>query len=377
MRKIPLINLTSQYTKIKTEIQAAIHSVLESADFILGSEVASFEREFADFCGAQYCCGVSSGTDALFLALKAIGVGRGNLVITVPNTFIATTEAITRAGGKPVFVDVDPNTYLIDPEQLESKVKELRAKGDPLKAVIAVHLYGQPCDMNAINTIAGRYELKVIEDAAQAHGAAYGGRRVGGFGAAACFSFYPSKNLGACGDAGAVTTNDPETARVIARLANHGRDGKYIHLVEGYNCRLDTLQAAVLRVKLRYLEEWTEKRIENAKYYSERLVKQPSISIPSVDEKVRHVFHLYVIRVKNRNELRNHLRKAGISTGIHYFPPLHLQPAYRYLGYKSGDFPVAEDISHEILSLPMDAELTRTQVNYICNVLEAYTRHVH
>ncbi|HBC93998.1 MAG TPA: hypothetical protein DCZ10_14155 [Pelotomaculum sp.] len=174
-----------------------------------------------------------------------------------------------------------------------------------------------------------------------------------------------------------MTTNDPETARVIARLANHGRDGKYIHLVEGYNCRLDTLQAAVLRVKLRYLEEWTEKRIENAKYYSERLMKQPSISIPSVDEKVRHVFHLYVIRVKNRNELRNHLRKAGISTGIHYFPPLHLQPAYRYLGYKSGDFPVAEDLSHEILSLPMDAELTRTQVNYICNVLEAYTRHVH
>ncbi|TYO96443.1 DegT/DnrJ/EryC1/StrS family aminotransferase [Desulfallas thermosapovorans] len=372
MQKIPFMNLPAQYAKIKPEIQQAINGVLDSASFIMGPEVQLFEQEFASFCRARYCVGVSNGTDALILALEAVGVGPGDLVITVPNTFIATTEAITRVGAKPVFVDINPDTLLIDPHRLEDRIKELVGKNLPVKAVIAVHLYGQPCPMDDINEIAGRYGLKVIEDAAQAHGAEFKGQAVGTLADAACFSFYPGKNLGAYGDAGAVVTNNQQVAQRIAMLRNHGRTQKYEHLMEGYNCRLDSIQAAVLRVKLKYLDRWTEQRIVNARHYGEGLAGLSSIKLPAVAQGVKHVYHLYVVRVKQREALQKYLKEAGISTGVHYPIPLHLQPAYRYLGYRPGDFPVAEEASREILSLPMDAEISRDQIDYISQCVKKW-----
>lgn len=372
MQKIPFMNLPAQYAKIKPEIQQAINGVLDSAGFIMGPEVQLFEQEFASFCQANYCVGVSNGTDALILALEALGVGPGDLVITVPNTFIATTEAITRVRAKPVFVDINPDTLLIEPHRLEDRIKELVGKNLPVKAVIAVHLYGQPCPMDDINEIAGRYGLKVIEDAAQAHGAEFKGQRAGTLGDAACFSFYPGKNLGAYGDAGAVVTNNQQVAQRIAMLRNHGRTQKYEHLMEGYNCRLDSIQAAVLRVKLKYLDQWTEKRIVNARHYGEGLAGLSSIKLPAVAQGVKHVYHLYVVRVKQREGLQKYLKEAGISTGVHYPIPLHLQPAYQYLGYRPGDFPVAEEASREILSLPMDAEISQDQIDYISQCVKKW-----
>jgi len=370
MQKIPFMNLPAQYAKIKPEIQKAINGVLDSAGFIMGPEVQLFEQEFASFCQAGYCVGVSNGTDALILALEAVGIGPGDLVVTVPNTFIATTEAITRLGAKPVFVDIDPDTLLIDPKLLEAKIKELKGNNSPVKAVIAVHLYGQPCPMDDINQIADRYGLRVIEDAAQAHGAEFRGQRVGTLADAACFSFYPGKNLGAYGDAGAVVTNNQQVARRIAMLRNHGRTQKYEHLMEGYNCRLDTIQAAILRVKLKYLAQWTEKRIINARHYAESLAGLSSIKLPHVAEGVKHVYHLYVVRVKQREALQNYLKEAGISTGVHYPIPLHLQPTYKYLSYRPGDFPFTEQAGREILSLPMDAETSQYQIDYIGEVIK-------
>ncbi|KJS11986.1 MAG: hypothetical protein VR67_10780 [Peptococcaceae bacterium BRH_c8a] len=370
MLQIPFMNLISQYEKIKPEIFQAINNVLDSANFIMGPEVTLFEQEFAAFCGARHCIGVSNGTDALLLALDALDVGSGDLVLTVPNTFIATTEAITRLGAQPVFVDINPETFVINPDSLELTVQKLRSINAPVKAIIAVHLYGHPCDMEAVKQIAQRYELRVVEDAAQAHGAEYKGKRTGTLGDVACFSFYPGKNLGAYGDAGAVVTNDQQIADKVAMLRNHGRIKKYEHLMEGYNCRLDTLQAAILRVKLNHLDEWTRQRIANANQYSTTLAELPSIVIPLVTPGARHVYHLYVIRVANRPVLIEYLQRAGVSTGIHYPLPLHLQPAYRHLGYREGDFPAVEKASREILSLPLDAEITASQINYVCQTIK-------
>jgi len=372
MRKIPFVDIPAQYAKIKPEIQEAISRVLDSANFIMGPEVQLFEQEFATFCQAKHCVGVGNGTDALTLSLKAVGVGHEDLVLTVPNTFIATTEAISRVGAKPVFIDVNQDTLLLDPNQLEAKIKQLQEKNLPVKAVIAVHLYGQPCPMDEINEIACKYALRVIEDAAQAHGAEYKGRRVGTISDATCFSFYPGKNLGAYGDAGAVVTNNSEVAQAVAMLRDHGRTQKYEHLMEGYNSRLDAIQAAILRVKLKYLAEWTEKRIKNAHHYSESLADQSALQLPFTSDLVKQVYHLYVVRAKQRDALQNHLKEAGIATGVHYPIPLHLQPAYKYLGHQVGDFPVTEQASLEILSLPMDAEISPEQIDYVCQVIKKW-----
>ncbi len=370
--KVPFVNLRAQYEKIRPEIDQAIGAVMESMAFVMGEEVSLFEQEFAAYCQTRYCYGVANGTDALVLALKALGIGPGDHVITVANTFIASAECIDLVGATPVFVDNDPRTYLMDPEKLAAKVAELRGRGVKAKAVIPVHLYGQPCEMDAIIDIARKNGMFVIEDAAQAHGAEYRGKRVGGLGDIACFSFYPGKNLGAYGDAGAITTNDPALAAKVEMLRNHGREKgvKYEHAAIGCNSRLDTLQAAVLRVKLRYLEDWTAARINNARLYSQ-LLKDSGLILPEHPAHVRHVYHLYIVNTGNRDKLQKHLAAAGIGTGVHYPLPLHLQPAYTNLGYVKGDFPHAELACSQVLSLPMDAELSAEQIAYVCDVIAA------
>jgi dTDP-4-amino-4,6-dideoxygalactose transaminase len=361
--KIPLVDLKAQYATIRREIDEAVQRVLDETDFIGGSAVGEFEKAFAEYCGTHSVIGVSNGTDALQIALQACGVGHGDEVITAVNTFIATSEAISAAGAKPVFVDNDPLTYTIDPGTIEKKISPRT------KAIIPVHLYGQPAAMQAINEIATRRNLIVIEDAAQAHGARYRGTIVGNLGRVACFSFYPGKNLGAYGDAGAVATNDEILSNRIRMLANHGRLKKYEHEMEGYNSRLDTLQAAILRVKLRHLDEWTHERQRHAAAYTERLSAEKNIVTPTVSPESTHVFHLYVVRVPNRDRVQQTLKAAGIATGIHYPIPLHLQPAYKYLGLPQGSFPVAERYAGEILSLPLYPELTAEQRTYVCDTL--------
>jgi len=358
---IPFVDLKAQYDSIKDEIDKAMQKVLSNTSFIMGEELKKFELEFAQFCNAKYAIGVANGSDALILALLACGIGEGDEVITVPHTFIATTEAISNVGGKVVFVDIDPKTYTIDVLKIEEKITE------KTKAIIPVHLYGQPADMDPIIRLAKKYNLKIIEDAAQAHGAEYKSEKVGSIGDVGCFSFYPSKNLGAYGDAGMAVTNNEGIAEKIKLLRNHGRiTKKYEHDVEGYSSRLDNLQAAILRVKLKHLNEWNENRRENAQKYNELLNNIAGIITPYEAEYAKHVYHLYVIRVvKERDKLREELESKNIATGIHYPIPLHLQPAYIYLGYKERDFPVTEKASQEILSLPMFAELTNGQIEEI------------
>ena len=355
---IPFVDLKAQYDSIKDEIDNAIQNVINNTSFIMGEELKKFELEFARFCDVKYAIGVANGSDALILALKACGIGKGDEVITVPHTFISTAEAISNVGGKVVFVDIDPKTYTIDVSKMEEKINE------KTKAIIPVHLYGQPADMDPIMRLAKEYNLKVIEDAAQAHGAEYKGEKVGSIGDVACFSFYPGKNLGAYGDAGIVVTDNEEIAEKVKLLRNHGRiTKKYEHEIEGYSSRLDNLQAAILRVKLRHLNKWNESRRENAKKYNELLSNINGIIIPYEADYAKHVYHLYVIRAdKGRDKLREELKLKGIAIGIHYPIPLHLQPAYNYLRYKRGDFPVTEKDSQEILSLPMFAELTDEQI---------------
>ena len=359
---IPLVDLKAQYKVIKPEIETALRRVIESTAFILGPEVAAFEEEFAAFCEARHAVGISSGTDALHLALRACGVKPGDEVITTPFTFIATTEAISMCGARPVFVDIDGRTYNIDPTQIEAHITPRT------KAILPVHLYGQPADMDPILEIARRYHLRVIEDAAQAHGARYKGKRVGTLADVACFSFYPGKNLGAYGDAGAIVTNDDGIAEQVQLLRNHGRREKYEHLMEGFGNRLDALQAAILRAKLPYLEEWNKRRQECAAQYT-RLLADQEIVTPFVPEWAEPVWHLYVVRVKDRERVRAELRQAGIASGIHYPLALHVQPAYEYSGYHRGDFPYAEAATAEVLSLPMYPELTEAQINYIVDAL--------
>ena len=360
--QIPLVDLKAQYGTIRKEIDAAIQRVLDSTAFIMGPDVAAFEKDFAAFCRADYAIGVASGTDALHLTLRACGVGAGDEVITTPFTFIATAEAISMCGAKPVFADIDPLTYNIDPERVE------RAITPRTKALLPVHLYGQPADIDPLLSIARKHSLRVIEDAAQAHGAEYKGRRVGTLAAAACFSFYPGKNLGAYGDAGAVVTNDAAIANSVRLLRDHGRRDKYEHLVPGFGSRLDTMQAAVLHAKLRHLERWNVRRKQIAARY-DRLLGETGVAVPFRPGWAEPVYHLYVVRVQERASKQEKLRSAGIATGVHYPIPLHLQPAYRDLGYRAGDFPNAEKAAAEVMSLPIYPELADADIDRIAGAL--------
>ena len=362
--KIPLVDLKKQYVGIKKEIDDAIASVIADTAFIGGKYVASFEEAFAAFCSTKHCIGVGNGTDAIYIALRALGITRGDEVITVANSFIATSEAIGMTGAKVMFVDCDPQSYNMDVEKLRKAIT------GRTKAIVPVHLYGLPSNMPEIKAIADRFGLFVVEDAAQAHGAEIHGRRVGSFGHAACFSFFPGKNLGAYGDAGAIVTSDEGLARQCRMIANHGRIQKYDHAFEGVNSRLDALHAAILSVKLKHLEAWTERRREIASWYRRLLDSRHCLS-PAELEGFRHVYHLYVVRVKNRDSVQAGLSERGIATGIHYPHPLPHLAAYSHLGHQPGDFPVAEEFSREILSLPLYPELTQTEVEYVCSHLEA------
>jgi dTDP-4-amino-4,6-dideoxygalactose transaminase len=346
-------------------MDAAIQSVLDRTAFILGREVDEFDSAFAGYVGVAHAVGVCSGTDAIEMALVACGIGLGDEVVTTANTYIATCEAISRAGASIRWVDADARTYNMDPAQLE------RAITPKTRAIMPVHLYGQPADMTPIMDVARAHGLKVIEDCAQAHGATYHGRQVGTFGEAACYSFYPGKNLGAYGDAGAVVTNDEKVADMVRLLRNHGQREKYIHLIEGQCHRLDNIQAAVLNVKLPHLDRWNADRRRVASWYGELLLNQSRIVAPCVPPGIEPVFHLYVVQVPNRDAVQAALRRAGVEAGIHYPIPLHEQPAYAHFGHRPEDFPVAHRLGPAILSLPMFPEMTRSQVEYVVDALKS------
>lgn len=366
---VPFVDLGAQYDSIESEIRTAIDGVLRRGDFILGEGVHRFEAEFAVYCDAAYGIGVDSGTSALELAVRAFGIGSGDEVITAANTFIATALSITHTGATPVLVDVDPVNYTIDPGLIEAAIT------DRTRAIIPVHLYGHPAEMDQIMEIARAHDLVVIEDASQAHGARHRGRRVGSLGDAAAFSLYPAKNLGAYGDAGIVVTDDPEIAEMIMLLRNHGSREKYRHDLPGFNRRLDTLQAEVLSVKLRYLSEWTAARQDHARCYDELLgAVDGDLVLPKVDSWADSVFHLYVIQVAERDRLRAELAERHISTVVHYPIPLHLQPAYRTLGHLPGDFPVTEAAAERIVSLPMFAELSEPDLELVADAVHKFVR---
>jgi len=365
---IPFVDLKAQYATIKDEVAVAIQGILDSCQFTLGSEVFDFEKEFAAYCGADDAVGVNSGTSALHLALLAAGVGPGDEVITAPFTFVATAAAIHYAGATPVYVDIDPNTFNLDSAKLEAAITTRT------RAVIPVHLYGQPADMDPIVSIAKKHGLVVIEDAAQAHGAEYKGRRVGSLGDIACFSFYPGKNLGAYGEAGMITTGNPEYARKIRMLRDWGAEQKYHHVVKGYNFRMEGIQGAVLRVKLRHLEKWTEARRSVAQRY-DCAFTSTEIKAPQPSEINRHVYHVYAIRCPDRTKWQKELSARGVQTGIHYPVPVHLQPAYADPRWRRGDFPHSEKAAGEVLSLPIYPELDQVQQDdVIAAVLEVARR---
>lgn len=361
---IPFVDLRKQFDRHQSEFLHAIEGVLHSAAFVLGPDVEEFEKEFAAFVGIPFCVGVASGTDALHLAMRAAEIGPGDEVITVTNTFYATTAAIELAGARPVLVDCDPDTYLIDVDAAE------RAVTARTRAIIPVHLYGQAAPMEAVVDVAVKNDLTIIEDACQAHGTRYKDRGVGTFGTAAAFSFYPGKNLGAFGDGGAVTTEDEKVYSRLQALRNYGSPQKYQHPTFGTNSRLDSLQAAVLRVKLRHLEEWNMARAQAAERYRKNLADTEGIQLPEHAAHSTHVYHLFVVQVQGRrDEILKALAAREIYCGIHYPIPLHLQQAYRYLGYKPGDFPVAEAAAQRILSLPMFPEITEQQIDRVCEEL--------
>lgn len=379
-QRIPFLDLIAPHRELKDELCGVFDRVLETAGFIGGPMVENFEREFAKFCGVQHCVGVGSGTDALRFALLASGLEEGEIVLTVPNTFIATTEAISQAGGSIDFVDVDEKTHNLDPEKLQRYVSAKckvdrrtgalthRKSGRRVAVIVPVHLYGQMADMDPILEFAERHQLAVVEDACQAHGAEYFSRKhqcwkkAGSMGLAAAFSFYPGKNLGACGEAGAITTDDPDVCRRMKMLRDHGQSRKYFHEISGYNGRLDAVQAGILQVKLKHLAAWNDCRRVAAALYEELFQEAGRSDIaPSLPAWSRSVHHLYVIRDRNRERLIRELSGEGVDTGIHYPMPLHLQNAYKHLGFKAGDFPVAERNASEILSLPMFPQLTRVQ----------------
>ncbi len=389
--KIPFLDLATPHQELQEELLAVVKKAFSNAGFIGGPMVEEFEREFADFCHTKHCVGVNSGTDALRFAFMAAGVVSGDVVVTVPNTFIATTEAISQAGAKIAFVDIDEQSYTMDPEKLrqylETKCEidgrsgKLVERGSRQRVVgiVPVHLYGQTADMDPILELANKYDLFVIEDACQAHGAEYFSKkdniwkRAGSMGKAAAFSFYPGKNLGACGEGGAITTNDEAMARQMKKIRDHGQAEKYYHDIEGYNGRLDSIQAGWLSVKLRHLTKWNESRRALAHCYHELLMEASSaIVIPKEASWTKGVYHLYVVRVSDREAFQAHLSEAGIGSGIHYPIPLHLQKAYQHLNYKKGDYPVTERVTGEIVSLPMYPQMTREQAEEVAKRVKEF-----
>jgi dTDP-4-amino-4,6-dideoxygalactose transaminase len=361
---IPFLDLKAQYQSIKAEIDEAVLKVLGSGRYVLGEEVAGFEREFAAYCGTRHAIAVNTGTSALHLALLAAGIGPGDEVITVPFTFVATAAAICYAGARPVFVDVEPTTLTMDPAKIDAAVTPRT------KAVVPVHLYGQVADMDAICEVANRHGLPVVEDACQAHGAEYRGRRAGSIGISGCFSFYPGKNLGACGEGGIVVTSNDDHMKAIRMLRDWGQEQRYHHVLKAYNYRMDGIQGAVLRVKLRHLERWTEARRRCAHGYSSLLAGSPQVMAPSELPGRRHVYHIYAVRTGNREALQQRLHGQGIETGLHYPIPVHLQKAYADLGYQIGDFPQSEAAATEVLSLPIYPEMTAGQVAEVVGRME-------
>lgn len=362
---VPLMNLKAQHSAIADELKEAICRVIDRSLFVSGEEVTLFEEEFASFCGSNYAVAVASGTDALYLTLKGLGIGPGDEVITVPFTFVGTVAAITLNGARPVFVDILPQTFNMNPDLLEEAITEKTA------AIIPVHLYGQPAQMDLINSVARRHGLAVVEDAAQAHGAEYKGVRVGALSQAACFSFYPSKNLGAMGEAGAVATNDKNLYQTLRSLRNHGRSTWNEHGMEGVNSRMDEIQGAVLRVKLRHLEEWNRLRREKAALYDKLLEGIPGIITPHCVDGAKHVYHLYVIRAAARDALKERLGREGIATGIYYPLPVHRQKAYYHLKMEEGSFPVSEGAARQVMSLPLWPEMEEKLVEYVADRLRA------
>jgi dTDP-4-amino-4,6-dideoxygalactose transaminase len=363
--QVNFVDLKAQYQTIKPEIDQAIEGVISNTAFVLGKAVEEFEKKFAVYCEAKHCLGVNSGTSALIMVLQALGVKEGDEVITTPNTFIATAEAISQVGAKPVFVDIQENSFNMDPTKLE------KAISGKTKAIIPVHLYGQTVDMDPILEIANKKNIPVIEDACQAHGALYKGKKAGSLGLAGCFSFYPGKNLGAYGEGGGVTTKSDEIAQKIKMLRDHGSAKKFYHEYIGNNCRLEGIQGAVLAVKLNHLEEWNDKRRKNADLYRKYL-QGTKVQLPEEMPFAKHVYHVFSIRVKDREKLIDFLKQKGVFTNIHYPIPIHLQNAYGFLGYKKGSFPVTELVVDEILSLPMFAELTEEQIKYTADCIKEF-----
>lgn len=364
MNTIPLVDLSLQHKQLRNEITSAVQAVIDRGDFILGQDVAKFEEEFAAYCGVKYAIGVDNGLSALELSLRAFGIGQGHEVILPAHTFTATAAAITFAGATPVFVDINPETWTIDVQKIEEAITSRT------KAILPVHLYGLPADMNVVLGIAEKYNLIVVEDACQAHGAMYKGHRVGGLGNAAGFSFYPTKNLGACGDAGIVTTNDEKVAQTIRALRNCGQREKNVHEVHPFNHRLDNLQAAILRIKLKYLDEWIASRRKLAEVYN-TLLTDTNVGRPVELPGYQHVYHLYVIRTQNRDAMQAALKERGIGTAIHYPTPVHLQPYYLKDGKPQYSCPVSEKLAGEILSLPMFPELTEDQVSVVASEIKS------
>ena len=372
--QVPFLDLKAQYKTIKDEVTPSIQNVIENSSFVLGKAVFDFEDKFAKTHDVKHCLGVSSGTDGNHLVLWALGIGPGDEVIMPANTFIATAWGATLCGARPVFVDVDKDTYNIDPQKVE------KAISTKTKAIVAVHLYGQPADMDSLKEIATKHNLFLVEDCAQAHIAEYKGKKVGGIGTAASFSFYPGKNLGAYGEGGAVTTNDDEIAKKVKMIRDHGAMQKYDHEIFGHNYRMDGIQGAVLGVKLNHLNNWTDARRNVAKRYSELLADVDQIILPKEATDVKHVYHLFVIQIKNggveeRNNLAKFLNENGISTGFHYPIPLHQQKCFKYLDYKKGDFPVTEKLAESGLSLPMYPELDNSMIEFVCDNIKKYYKN--
>jgi dTDP-4-amino-4,6-dideoxygalactose transaminase len=363
--KVPLLDLKRQYATIKDEIDNAVHRVLERTQFILGEEVKTLEAEIAAYCGSKYGVGVASGTDALLISLRACGVGPGDEVLIPDFTFFATAGVVSRLGAVPVFLDIDPDTYNLDYNLIEGKISE------KTKAIIPVHLFGQCVDMDPLLEISKKHNLKVIEDAAQAIGAEYKGKKAGTMGDLGCFSFFPSKNLGGAGDGGMVITDDQNLAELVRKLRVHGASQKYFHAMVGYNSRLDTLQAAILGVKLKYLDQWSDKRKEKASFY-DNAFQDLDIDTPKVESFNRHIYHQYTIAVKNRDRLKEHLLKNQIGCSIYYPLPLHLQECYKSLGHKKGDFPVSEERSKQVISLPIFPEITQEEQEFVVQTIKEF-----
>ncbi|MBI3036862.1 DegT/DnrJ/EryC1/StrS family aminotransferase [Candidatus Woesearchaeota archaeon] len=363
---VPFLDLKRQYRSIKPEIDKAIADVVESQLFVMGPKLEELEKSFANYCGTKHATGANSGTSALHMALLALGVGEGDEVITCPNSFFATAEVITAVGARPAFADINPESFCMDADELRKKITQ------KTKAVIPVHLYGQTADMGPIMEVAEEKGLHVIEDACQAHGALYNGRKAGSFGIISCFSFYPGKNLGAYGDGGICVTSDPQLDEKLKLLRSHGESPKHTHRIPGFNFRLDEIQAAVLNVKLKHLDKWNDGRRKNARLYNE-LLKNPEIRLPKEMSYGKHVYHIYAVRSRKRDMLAAYVKERSVATGVHYPTPIHLQSAYSGLGCKEGSFPESENAAKEILSLPMFAELTEEEIGYVSDAINRFS----